>query len=80
MKHMLNSWKRCYEGPGGKGLNFTTDYRRIPIVRGEQDKSCLELPKSSKYADYDNLEHTITYIVRYTHCVYNTVLDYQFIH
>jgi hypothetical protein len=65
-----------------KGLTLTTDYSRITIDRGKRDKGCLELPKSSDDTDYNNLEHAITHIVWYTHCVnkycvYNTVLEYQ---
>jgi len=30
------------------------------------DRGCLELPKSTEYIDYDNLEHMITYLVGHT--------------
>ena len=38
----------------------------ISTVWGKTDRGCLELPKSTDYIDYDNLEHTIIYLVRYT--------------
>jgi len=34
-------------------------YSRISIVRGHQDRVYLELPKSSDYTVYDNIEHVV---------------------
>jgi hypothetical protein len=47
-------------------------YSKIPTIRGEGERRCLELPKISDYKDYDGSEPEITRMAWHTHLLVRT--------